>query len=166
MHQPEPSLSLRALHFELEPAPTTSLAMHALDQVTNFGRCTGPEGAVHRPVGPRMVLVKSRGNRSRKSRPSPSSISAHRAPKISTTDPRSIEIRSLPDLPNRQPKNPQARAAKLRSAVALFPNSAIFSQSIESEWEMFRFGKLNLPLNGRFAITLFWVHPKCAVFHD
>ena len=80
-----------------------------------------PKGA------PSKGLVKSRGNRSRKSRPSPSSISAHRAPKISTTDPRSIEIRSLPDLPNRQPKGPQARAAMPSIGVALSLNSAIFS---------------------------------------
>ena len=52
--------------------------MYALDQITDFGRCTGPEGAVHRPVGPRMVLVKSRSN-SRSNRSLHSAFSPDRA---------------------------------------------------------------------------------------
>ena len=111
-----------------------------------------PKGA------PSKGLVKSRGNRSRKSRASPSSNFAHRAPKFSKIAPRSIEIRCSPDLPKRQPNGSQARAAMPSIGVALSLNSDIFSPTIETVqncWEMFRFGKLNSLLNARFAITLF-----------
>ena len=113
-----------------------------------------PKGA------PSKGLVKSRGNRSRKSpgRPSPSSNFAHRAPIFSKIDPRSIESRCSPDLPKRKPKNFQARAAKLRSAVALPANICDFHFQHADRAERVGnvpFWKIKFAPESRFAITVF-----------
>ena len=66
-------------------------------------------------------------------------------------------------------RTPSARCNALNRCCAVPQERHFLSKASrlrQTEWEMFRFGKLNSLLNGRFAITLFWFLPKCAVFHD